>query len=269
MAVITRISAQKKHKDRYNIYIDRGSGEEFGFGVSEDVLITFALAKGKEIDEVEWREILFEDEVKKAFNMAVNFLSYRMRSVNEIQEYLKKKEFADEVSAQVVERLKRLRYIDDEEFAKMFVESRKRSSSKGPVAIKQELKKKGVPEQETAEALDRFTEEEQIAAAVRSAEKLAKRHRKKSNADMKRSIMQTLVGKGFSRDVIEAALNQAELEKGEDEEWAALEAEAEKADRRFGKYEKWEYKQRMKQHLYRKGYPMPLIERYLSNNESE
>lgn len=267
MAVITRISAQKKHKDRYNIYIDRGNGEEFGFGVSEDVLIGFALAKGKEIDENEWREILFEDQVKKAFNMAGNFLSYRMRSVKEIEDYLKKKEFDSEVIEQVIGRLKSHGYIDDEEFAKMFVDSRKRSSSKGPAAIKQELKKKGLSEGEMEKAINRFSEEEQIVAAASFAEKQAKRHRKKSNTEMKRSIMQTLAGKGFSRDVIEAALNEAKLVKDEDEEWEALKAEAEKASRRFRKYEGWEFEQRLKQHLYRKGFPFPFIEKYLRENE--
>lgn len=267
MAVITRISTQKKNNGRYNVFIDRGNGEEFGFGVSEDVLISYSLAKGKDINEAEWREILFEDSVKKAWNMAIHFLSYRMRSVKEIRDYLQKKEIESAVIDQVIDRLKNQRYIDDDEFAKMFVDSRKRSSTKGPLAIKRELKKKGISEQETAEALNRFSETEQIEAAAAFAEKQAKRHRKKSSADMKRSIMQALAGKGFSRDVIDAALSKAELEKSESEEWQALTTEAEKASRRFGKYEGWDFNQRLKQHLYRKGYPLPYIERYLREKE--
>lgn len=265
MVVVTRISTQKKHRDRYNIFIDRGNGEEFGFGVSADVLVAFALNKGQEINESELKTIIFEDEVKTAFNLAVKFLSYRMRSVKEIQDYLRKKDMGPEVIDKVVQRLKHHRYIDDSEFAKMFVESRKRTSAKGPAAIRQELRRKGVPEGEAVKAISEFSTEEQIQVAAVFAAKQAKRHKKKSNADMKRSIMQTLAGKGFSRDVIDAALNEAELDKNEEDEWEALVVEAEKASRKYKKYQGWEYSQRMKQHLYRKGFSFPMIERWLKD----
>ncbi|HET7579282.1 MAG TPA: recombination regulator RecX [Bacillales bacterium] len=265
MATVTRITKQKKHQDRYNVYLDRGSGEEFGFGVSEDVLVSFALSKGKEIDETELAGIIFEDEIKKAFNLAVNYLSYRMRSVKEIQDYLRKKDFGPEVIEKVLPRLEHYRYIDDAEFAKMFVRSRKQNSSKGPSAIRQELFQKGVAEHDIANALEGFTPEEQIEKATAFAEKQAKHHKKKSNADVKRTIAGTLAGKGFSREVIDAALEQAEFAKDEDDEWNALVTQAEKAARKYRrKYEGWEYEQRMKQHLYQKGFPFSMIEAYLS-----
>lgn len=266
MAVITRITTQKKHDDRFNIFLDRGNGEEFGFGVSADVLVAFALSKGKEIDEDGLKSIVFEEDVKLAFNLAVNFLSYRMRSVKEIEDYLRKKEMPPEVIGQAVRRLRHHRYIDDSEFAKMFVESRMRTSAKGPAVIQQELRKKGVAEADAVEALGGFSMEEQVRTAAAFAQKQAKRHRKKSNAEMKQSIRQTLAGKGFSREVVDAALNWAELEKNEEDEWQALEAEAEKARRKYKKYEGWEYEQRMKQHLYRKGFPFAMIERYLRDD---
>ncbi|HET7580434.1 MAG TPA: recombination regulator RecX [Bacillales bacterium] len=267
MAVITRIAVQKKNKKRFNIFLDRGNGEEFGFGVSEDVLVAFALGKGQEIDEAELKNIVFEDEIKVAYNLAVNLLSYRMRSVKEIRDYLQKKEMQNEVIEKVVERLKHQQFIDDLEFAKVFVRSRKRTSSKGPGAIYQELRKKGVPEGDIAAGLEEYPEEEQIEAAAKFAEKQAKQQRKKSSADMKRSIAQTLAGKGFAREVINAAVSEADVEKDEDDEWNALVAQAEKAERKYRKYEGWEYEQRMKQHLYRKGFPFALIERFLNEKE--
>lgn len=267
MTVITRITTQKKHRGRFNVYIDRGQGEEFGFGVSEDVLVAFALSKGKEIDEDELKGIIFEDEIKTAFNLAVNFLSYRMRSEKEMQDYLRKKEIRSDVIDQVIERLKQQHYIDDIEFAKAFVESRKRMSSKGPAVIFQELHKKGVPESDIMKALEGFSFEEQVTTAARFAEKQAKRHRNKSTREMQQAIMQTLMGKGFDRDVIETAVHQITLEKDEDDEWQALVVQAEKAHRKYKKYEKPEYEQRMKKHLYRKGFPFAMIERYLEGRE--
>ncbi|HEU5139198.1 MAG TPA: recombination regulator RecX [Bacillales bacterium] len=267
MAVITRITVQKKNKSRFNIFLDRGHGEEFGFGVSEDVLVAFAISKGQEIDEAELKDIVFEDEIKVAFNLALNSLSYRMRSVKEIKDYLRKKETASEVIEKVLERLEHHQYVDDREFAKSFVRSRKRTSTKGPGAIYQELRQKGVAEGEIVSALEEYPQEEQMETAAKFAAKQARQHRKKSNTDMKRSIAQSLAGKGFDREVIDLALNEGELEKGDDEEWEALVLQAEKAHRRYNKYEGWEYEQRMKQYLYRKGFPFLMIDQYLAGRE--
>lgn len=267
MAVITRITTQKKSRKRFNIFLDRGNGEEFGFGAGEDVLVTFALGKGKEIDEDELKSIIFEDEVKTAFNLAVNFLSYRMHSVKEVKDYLQKKEMNPEVTPRVLERLAHHTYIDDAEFAKTFVRSRKRASSKGPAFIRQELIQKGISEDHIIKALEEYPFDEQVGTAAVFASKQAKQQKKKSNAELKQNIMRILMGKGFSSDVIQTALNEATLKKGEDEEWQALIGQADKAQRKYQKYEGWEYERRMKQHLYGKGFPVALIDRYLENSK--
>ncbi|GAA3331694.1 hypothetical protein GCM10020331_089280 [Ectobacillus funiculus] len=45
MAVITKIQVQKNNKERYNIYIDKGSGEEYGFSVDGYTLVKYNLRK--------------------------------------------------------------------------------------------------------------------------------------------------------------------------------------------------------------------------------
>lgn len=45
MPVITKITTQKNSGERYNVYLDYGKGEEFGFGVDENVLIKYDLKK--------------------------------------------------------------------------------------------------------------------------------------------------------------------------------------------------------------------------------
>ncbi len=66
MAVITKIEVQKRTKERFNIYIDKGQGEEYGFSVNQAVLIKHGLQKGLEIDEVEIANILYNEEVQKS-----------------------------------------------------------------------------------------------------------------------------------------------------------------------------------------------------------
>jgi regulatory protein len=41
MAVITKITVQKKQPDRYNIFTDDGNGERYALSVDEAVLIKY------------------------------------------------------------------------------------------------------------------------------------------------------------------------------------------------------------------------------------
>ena len=84
MPVITRIGRQKNNNERYNLYLD----EKYAFSLDEAVLIKYQLSKGKVIEAFTLDEIVFDDEVRKAFNKAINFLSYRMRSEHEVKQKL-------------------------------------------------------------------------------------------------------------------------------------------------------------------------------------
>ncbi len=93
MAVITKIEVQKRSKERFNIYIDKGQGEEYGFSVDQVILIKHGLQKGLEIDEIELGNILYNEEVQKAYLQAISYLSYQMRTKQEIEDFLQKKKW--------------------------------------------------------------------------------------------------------------------------------------------------------------------------------
>lgn len=93
MAVITKIEVQKRSKERFNIYIDKGQGEEYGFSVNEVILIKHGLQKGLEIDEIALGNILYNEEVQKAYLQAISYLSYQMRTKQEIEDFLRKKKW--------------------------------------------------------------------------------------------------------------------------------------------------------------------------------
>ncbi|RBW68139.1 recombination regulator RecX [Bacillus taeanensis] len=266
MVVISKITTQKNNEERFNIFITRGGKEEFAFGVDQDVLIKFGLRKGLEIDEQEIHEVLFEDEIKKAVNLAVQFLSYRMRSEKEVRDYLQKKEISEEAVPQVIEKLLYYNYLDDLEFAKAFVRTRKRTTVKGPYLIRQELIEKGISEDNLVKALKEYSFEEQVDNAFQFAEKKQKQASKTSASAFKQKMNGTLRGKGFSGEVIEIVLNELP-EQDENEEWEALKKQGIKAHNRYKKYTGFEYERRMKQYLYGKGFPFPLIERFLNEEE--
>lgn len=264
---ITKITVQKKNKSRFNVFIDRGDGEEFGFAIDEEVYLKSDIRKGMDITDKQIASLQLQDQFQKGLNMSMNYLSFRMRSIDEIRQYLAKKEFEPNTTQAVIERLSELGYLDDLEFAKMFIRSKITTTKKGPKALKQDLKQKGVTDAIIEEALTIYSEEEQVEEATNLVEKKAKQYKKLSETALKQKLVQVLQQKGYPWSVTEQAIEKASLEKDEDEEREALDLHAAKAHRKYAKLSGWEYKQKMKQLLYRKGFPIDLIEKWLEENQ--
>ncbi|WP_100371811.1 recombination regulator RecX [Bacillus sp. FJAT-45037] len=270
MIKITKVTVQKRIKGRYNLFIDRGAGEEYGFSVDEAILLKYGLKKGLELEENELTEVIEKDEEKKTHHLALNFLSYRMRSIHEMEEYLTKKERHPEHVERVISKLIELKFLNDQEFSKAYVESKKLTLLKGPMKLRQELMQKGVGPQYIAEALETFPEEEQVEKMIKWLEKKEARKPKQSLSSFKQKLATQLMAKGFSRQAIQLALNEVTFTVDNSEELEALMFQGDKLKRKYStKYEGWEYKQRMKQALYQKGFSLDMISTYLSQEQED
>ena len=263
MAIITRITTQKNNKERFNIFMDRGNGEEYGFSVDQDVLIKFQLKKGKHIDESDLKEMLVEDDIRKAFNLALNYLSYRIRSKNEVIQYLKKKQYEDHIIEKVLQKLEQYNYVNDVEFAKAYVRSKKRTSTNGPRILKQELVQKGISQINIEKALEEYSFESQFQVAMKFAEKQVKKAKKQSKTQLQQKIEKSLLNKGFAGDIVHQVISEIETGLNEEDEKDALCYHYEKAKKKYQKYSGFEYERKMKQYLYRRGFSLELIESYL------
>ncbi|BCB02758.1 recombination regulator RecX [Bacillus sp. KH172YL63] len=260
MGKITKITKQVKNDERYNLFIDG----KYSFSVDEAVLVKFNLSKGMEIDELEISEMQYEDDVKKAFNKAIQYLAYRMRTEKEIRDHLQEGDPEDGIIQEVIHKLYGIKYIDDLEFAHAFVGTHMNTGDKGPNWIRGELRRKGVGESHIDEALAAFTQEKQVDKAVALTEKLLRKYRKDSNMIAKQKIEQNLLRKGYPGSVIKIVWETVESERDDDERWDAVYHQGLKAHRKLSsKYEGYEYVQKMKQTLYRKGFSIEDIERLL------
>ncbi|MBO8157805.1 MAG: recombination regulator RecX [Bacillaceae bacterium] len=271
MSKITRITAQKKNKNRYNIYLDDGNGEYYGFSVSQDLLVQYMLRKGMELDAEAIKQLKRYDDLHKFYTLSLHFLSYRMRSEQEVREYLQKKEANKDQEEEIIRRLKQEGYIDDLTFADMFVRSRINTTSKGPLLIKKELIQKGVAAEVAEEALQLFDEEKQCEKARKWAEKKLNTSDKKSFRQKFQSLQQTLLQKGFSSSVIQQILEESASDTNqEDQEWEALVYQGEKI---LVKYQRkscgYELKQKVKGALYRKGFAIETINRFIEEYDEE
>jgi regulatory protein len=269
MPVITKISVQKHNKDRYSIFTDSGRGEEYAFSVDEDVLIKYSLKKGMELDDFAVTEMLFQDDIRKAYNTAINYLSHRMRSESEVREHLKKKEISDSVIKEAIHKLYEFKFLNDEEFANAFVRTQLNTTDKGAEVIKLELKEKGIAPDLITKVVDEVSFDDQLEKAIKLSEKYAAKNKKDSSRVLKQKIEQMLKRKGYSFSIIRAALDETDIEKEDDAEMDALRMQGEKLYNKYSKLPEREYRQKLKMALYRKGFPMDMIDEFILEKENE
>jgi|SRR3954453_19028955 regulatory protein len=266
MPILTKITTQKKNKERYNIFMDEGKGEQYAFSVDEAVLIKYQLKKGMELDDLFLTEIHYEDDIRKAYNLALHYLTRRIRSEAEVRTYLLEKEIDAPIIQEVIFKLYEYQFLNDEQYAIAYVRTQMNTTDKGIILIRRELKERGISDVLIDQALTEYPYGAQVETAQKICEKIVGNNRKDSDKALKQKLEQRLVRKGFSFDIIADAIEKTQLERNDDA-MEALVYQAEKLQRKYAKDTGYEYKQKMKSALYRKGFALDQIEKYLSRSD--
>jgi regulatory protein len=137
---ITSLQSQVKDPERLSIFVD----DKFLLGANALIVLQMGLKVGQELTPAQLEQLRQEEALQQAADRALNYLSFRPRSREEVRRYLRKKQTPPELIDAVLERLDRLNLINDQEFAEFWVESRERFSPRGAQALKSELRQKGV-----------------------------------------------------------------------------------------------------------------------------
>ena len=200
MPLITNITSQQRRKDRYSLYVD-GS---YRLSLSQAQLLDAGLRVGDTLSEPQIEELLAASEFGKALDQTYGYLSYRMRSKREIATYLRRKDYDDELAAQVIAELEQRRLIDDQRFAAQWIEERNLLSPRSRYQLRGELREKGLAADIIETALETVDRDAEIAAVVSliTTKRLLQRY------EDRRKFINHLAGKGFPIDTIKAALKQ-------------------------------------------------------------
>ena len=255
---VTMIEAQKR-AGRYNVYLDG----KYAFPISESVMIKYRIFKGMVIDKPLQTEIIAADDVSKAYNRALDYLSGQLRSEKEVTDKLKALEIDDDVIELTLERLREFKLLDDQVYASAYVRTMRNTTDKGPIVIRQHLRQKGIGENLIDNALVEFKDDELVENGVAAAEKMAKHYARKPFSTQKQKVIQELMTKGFQRETIDQVMSKIELTRDEDTETDLLTHEAQKVWQRNRRYKTRDRLNRTKRTLYGKGYQFDDINRVL------
>ena len=142
-------------------------------------------------------------EYERAMDQALYYLGSRARTVKQVEEYLIKKEHDERTIAQVMEKLLEYKVLDDEAYARRYIETRK--STSGKYLLRQKMRQQGLDEETIEETVNEIPFEEQVAAAKALLEKkLAHDERE----DALRRAVQSVMRRGFAYDAVRAAAEQ-------------------------------------------------------------
>jgi regulatory protein len=139
------------------------------------------------------------------FNRALKYLSFRQRSVKEIHDYLAKKKYLEEDISETLKKLIELKFLNDDDFARQFTESKQRKG-KSKRSIEFELKTKGINKDIATDVLDLAKSDFKTAL-----EYISKRFRQFDRYDpeeRQKKIISRLRSRGFDWNTISKILKK-------------------------------------------------------------
>jgi len=154
------------------------------------------------------------DDFEKSYNRALRFLSFRPRSEKEIKDYLKLKtknlelKTQNEIVNSIIKRLKEHKFLDDEEFARWWIEQRTKIKPRAWKVIQYELKQKGIEEETIQSQFTiynlQFTNEDMAKKLI---QKKISRYKDLPKQEAYQKLGRFLASKGFDWGVIKKVLS--------------------------------------------------------------
>jgi len=215
---ITALRAQAKDPQRVNVFVDG----EFAIGISLTTITKTGLHVGKQLSAEEFAKLEQTESGDKAYLAALRFLEARPRSIAEVRARLGRKDYAPEAIDAAITRLAELELLDDTAFARYWVENRQAYRPRGVGALRDELRRKGIDADVTAEVLDDALTGDEAASAWELARGALRKYAGSQDRNaFTRRMGSYLQRRGYTFEVIRPIVDQL---------WAEVSAGAESED---------------------------------------
>lgn len=207
-ARITALKVQLRDKDRVNVFVDG----KYSFSLDITQVAELGIKTGAEYTVEELAELENESQFGKLYTRSLEYVLIRPRSQRELRDYLYrktrdtrtkmgtiKKGVSPELTERVFNRLLDKGYLDDEKFARFWVENRNTRKGSSLRKLQSELMAKGVERSIIERALqdtDRSDTDELQKIILKKA----------SRYSDEQKLMAYLVRQGFSYDDVKQAI---------------------------------------------------------------
>lgn len=208
MGKITKIEVQKRNKDRVNVYIDN----DYAFSAYTELIYKENLKVNTEVDEEKILRIAEKENLSKCKETALRIIERSYKTEKEMIQRLTEKGFDSDSISSVIDFLKEYNFINDENYAKMYIKDK--LSSQGMQKIKYSLLRKGV----SPEIIDDLISDMDDNKEMETASELAKKkynsltRTEKDRYKLWNKLLRYLVGRGYdysmAKDVVKEVIDK-------------------------------------------------------------
>lgn len=197
---VTAIKQQVKRQGRYSIFVEG----KYAFSFSEVALLEHKISIGQKLTHAELKKLEQASTDDKVYNAVLTYAMLRPRSTWEMEQYLRRKKCSPSLSKKILNKLSIIGLLDDEAFARSWVNNRRLLKAVSRRRLSQELRVKRVSEEVAEKVLAEDGTDEQSVLS-----ELVARKRKQTRYQDNQRLMQYLAGQGFNYGDIKDALESA------------------------------------------------------------
>jgi regulatory protein len=247
------IESIEKDKKGYQVTI-----QAVTYLIVADIYYKYHLQVGDALSQKQFKAMLDENQLFLLDQLAVQKLK-KMLTVQELELFLKKEGANQKQIETLVTRYKRYQYLDDQLYAKTYVEKKK--YSEGPKLIELYLKQKGLSDEDIQQALTKLDQKNIISMMI---DKRLSTIKNKNKNQMFGLIKNYLLQKGFDDEILDEIIEmKIKHIKVNDEE--LIKKEIQKVVKKYqNKLDAQALEVLIKQKLYQKGFLMNDIEKCLN-----
>lgn len=195
--IVDKIEALDKRRSK--VYLDG----DFAFVLYKGEIRRYRLSEGENLDESLYEEIMKEVIFRRARERALYFLKSSARTESEVRMKLKQGFYPSPAVEQAIAFLEQYHYLDDEDYAKTYIETH--GARKSRQELSQFLSRKGIERQLIKELLEESQPDSQDA--IRAILKKKRYYDRPDDLQAKKKLSDYLMRRGFSWDEIRHAMD--------------------------------------------------------------
>ena len=191
-------------KSKYKIYLDG----QFAFVLYKGELSRYNIEEEGSLEEAQYQKIRNDIVLKRAKLRAMHLLTDMGRTESQLRSKLALGGYPEDIVGEAVEYVKSFGYIDDMEYARSFIESRKDKKSRKELYAA--LSQKGVEKELIEQAFEECYGNEDSRAAIEAILQKKKYDPRTADHAQTQKILGYLVRKGFHYEDIRQVIQVSE-----------------------------------------------------------
>ena len=248
-----KVLKYKKVKNKYRVYFDN----DIKIDLYDDIILKYELLLKKEIDNKTFDKLVLDNNKEDIYEKAINYISIKIRSREEIYNYLNKKGYEKEDIVNTIDRLEKNKLINDDLYIKSYIHDRFYLSSDGLNKIRNYLINLKLDESIIDKYIEEIDREDIIDKLNKLIDKKIKSNRNYSGNILKMRLINYFIEQGYNKSDIEDILKDKDLVDIN----LGIKEYKKLYDKYSKKYEGYELENLIRNKLYQKGYDLNEIKK--------